>query len=489
VTTTRRSPSQRRAVIFGAGSWIIPIAMSVVLTPVIVRGLGVPAYGVYALVLGFLNNTFTSGLGRGVVRECSGDRLTADRLSRWLSAALTMAGVIGVVAGGLLAFTAFESISSLHLGPELDLSARLAALALAMAFPLAAIQQVLQFVPLAGYRFDVYAQALLLFSVLQTGGTAFLAMRGANPPALVFWFGLAAGLTAGFVLLRMRHLTPGLRIRPGLDRDVFSPLMTFGGAVFVYQLAGYVQVVFERWWIGRTLGLDAVAFYVVSMTLAVQLHGGVAYMARGILPAASAARNAGDAAEFERLYGRMLRTVLPPLVVFIVTLVSLRGEVLSIWMGPAFAAGAGDALGILAVSFGMLAGLIVPWEFFEAAGFPTANAVFGVAWLLAGVAVNVAAVPRWGIVGAAFGRLTLLLLLPVYVVKVERKLFGGVRARLWISVGVLAAAFGAAAAGTSRLIPSLAGGGAAGLAAALAAGGLLAGAAVLSGRVGTMRRT
>src|SRR5450759_1848269 len=108
--------------------------------------------------------------------------------------------------------------------------------------------------------------------------------------------------------------------RLGSRRRARSP--GCGGAVFVYQLSGYAQLLFERWWIGHTLGLDAVAFYVVSMALALQLHAGVAYMARGILPAASAARNTGDAANLERLYARALRTMAPPLVVVVVTLVS-----------------------------------------------------------------------------------------------------------------------------------------------------------------------
>jgi O-antigen/teichoic acid export membrane protein len=247
--------------------------------------------------------------------------------------------------------------------------------------------------------------------------------------------------------------------------------------VFVYQLSGYVQLVFERWWLGRSLGLEAVAFYAVSMTLALQVHAGVTYMARGILPAASAVRNTGNAADLERMYARALRALVPPLAVVVATLVSLRVEILSLWMGPAFAAAAGDVLGLLAASFGLLALLIVPWEFVEAAGFPERNAAFGVVWLVFGVAVGFVAIPRWGIAGAASGRLTLLLLVPIYVALVERKLFGGVRTRLWFLVGTLAAVFGAAAAGAARLTLPLFGGGVLGLAASLGVCGLLAAAA------------
>ncbi len=483
-----KGPRLKASVFFGAAAWIVPACLAILVTPVVVRGLGTAGFGLYSFLMGFLAITFTSGLGRAFIQRASGNASREDAAA-WLGTALRLAmrvGAAGGVAAALLVALTWTGVSA----PGTGSGARVAAAAaVAIAFAAGALFQVLLALPLATFRFGDYTWALLAFGVLQLGGNAVLASAGSGPVVLVLWAAAANVLAGAFVIHRARPTFPvGAALKGRASRPV-AGFAVFGSAVFVYQLSGYLQLLFERWWIGRTLGLEAVAFYAVSMTLALQLHAGVAYMARGILPAASAARNTGGAADLERLYSRALRTLTPPLAVVVVALVSLRVEILSLWMGPAFATAAGDALGVLAVSFGLLALLIVPWEFLEAAGFPAWNAVFGVAWLFAGIAANLVAVPRWGIAGAALGRLTLLLLVPIYAVLVERKLFGGVRVRLWISVGALAGAFGLAAAGASRLIPRLAGGGAVGLAAALAACGLVAAAAALSGRVGVARRS
>jgi O-antigen/teichoic acid export membrane protein len=480
------APQLKVSVAFGAAAWIVPTCLAIVVTPVVVRGLGTAGFGLYSFLTGFLAVTFTSGLGRAFIQRASGN-VNREDAAAWFGTTFRLAarvGAAGGVAAALLVAVTWTSVSAPGAGPGARVAA---AAAVAVAFAASALFQVLVAVPLATFRFGDYTWALLAFGVLQLGGNAVLAGAGAGPIVLVLWAAAANVLAGAFVVLRARPSFPvGAALRGRVSRPV-AGFAVFGGAVFVYQLSGYLQLLFERWWIGRTLGLEAVAFYAVSMTLALQLHAGVAYMARGILPAASAARNTGGAADLGRLYSRALRTLAPPLVVIVVTLVSLRVEILSLWMGPAFAASAGDALGVLAVSFGLLALLIVPWEFLEAGGFPAGNSAFGVAWLFAGVAANLVAVPRWGIAGAALGRLTLLVLVPVYVVAVERKLFGGVRLRLWISIGTLAAAFGAAAAAASRLVPPLAGGGAVGLAAGLAACGLLAAAAAFAGRRGGNR--
>lgn len=469
-------PRLRASVLFGATAWIVPAILAVLVTPVVVRGLGTAGFGLYSFLTGFLAVTFTSGIGRFFIQRASGNA-NPDDAAAWFGTALRLTARVGAAGGllaGLLVAAAWSSVSA---PGAASMSRVAAAAAVGIAFGAGALFQVVVALPLAALRFGDYTSALLLFAILQLGGNAALAMAGAGPVALVLWSAAANVLAGGFVLLRARRSLPvGAALR-GADVRPIAGFAVFGGAVFVYQLSGYSQLVFERWWLGRSLGLEAVAFYAVSMTLALQLHAGVSYMARGILPAAAAARNAGNGADLERMYARALWTVAPPLVVVVATLVSLRVEILSLWMGPAFAAAAGDALGILAVSFGLLALQIVPWEFAEAAGFPERNAAFGVVWLVFGVAVGFVAIPRWGIAGAAFGRLTLLLLVPIYVFLVERKLFGGVRTRLWFSVGALAAVFGTAAAGAARLILPLFGGGVPGLAAGLAACGLLAAAA------------
>ena len=64
------SKSIVRNVIYGSLTWVLPVGLSFVATPIIVRSLGNNDYGLYALVLGFISYSFTFSLGRAVTKYC-----------------------------------------------------------------------------------------------------------------------------------------------------------------------------------------------------------------------------------------------------------------------------------------------------------------------------------------------------------------------------------------------------------------------------------
>ncbi len=56
----------RKSLIYNAFAsslgWFLPIILTVIATPIVVRGLGYEQYGIYALIIGFVGYSFTFGV-------------------------------------------------------------------------------------------------------------------------------------------------------------------------------------------------------------------------------------------------------------------------------------------------------------------------------------------------------------------------------------------------------------------------------------------
>jgi O-antigen/teichoic acid export membrane protein len=87
-------------IIFGFLSWILPLALTLLVTPTIIRGLGIEQYGIYALVLGFISYSFTFNIGRAVtkyVAEYSFKNET-EKINEIFSATFLIAIIVGIIA-------------------------------------------------------------------------------------------------------------------------------------------------------------------------------------------------------------------------------------------------------------------------------------------------------------------------------------------------------------------------------------------------------
>ena len=97
-----------RNVIYGSLAWILPLGLSFVATPIIVRSLGNSDYGIYALVLGFISYSFTFNFGRAITKYIAEYRVTgeSEKIRDVISASFFLniaIGLIGVLVMCLLA--------------------------------------------------------------------------------------------------------------------------------------------------------------------------------------------------------------------------------------------------------------------------------------------------------------------------------------------------------------------------------------------------
>src|SRR5450755_176556 len=88
-----------RNVFYGSLTWLLPLGLSFVATPVIVRTLGNKDYGIYALVLGFIGYSFTFSFGRAITKYIAEYRITgeSEKIRDVISASFFINLVVGLI--------------------------------------------------------------------------------------------------------------------------------------------------------------------------------------------------------------------------------------------------------------------------------------------------------------------------------------------------------------------------------------------------------
>ena len=312
------------------------------------------------------------------------------------------------------------------------------------------LSQTFSAVPQAFRRFDLFGRLTTLLAIVLIGGNGVLALNGYGVLALVGWSILTTATGAIAFFSVANHLLPDIGTLWRVDRSLAHSLLRFSAGVTAYQTFGTLLLLFERVWIMRELGSAAVAFYVVPMTVAVFLHAAIASLALALFPLASEATARDDLSGLRAVYARASKYAGALIAWSVVTVCVAGRPLLGLWLDSSFADRSATVLSIHAVAFGLVALTIVPWNVADALGRPSLNAGLALAWLLVGAALVVALTPRFGIAGAAAGRLLSMVCLPFYVARVERLVFGRFRWREWLRT----LSFLLAASGLSGLLES-----------------------------------
>lgn len=403
----------------------------------VVRGLGVDAYGLYLLVMGIVGYlaSLNFNVGRAITKYVSAYQANGqiELISETISSTLMLYVLIGILStAGLVLSVHWLVKDVLHVAPESQATARLGLYLASAGLLFTLMSQVFSAVPQAMQRFDLYGYITAGNGVVSMAGTGVLVWSGHGVISVIALNVLLSIVVCLVYAVMARRLLPEARFTWHVQRNLVWQVIRFGGAVTAYQILGNLLVLFERVWLTRSLGVTAVTFYSVPMTIAIYVHGFISSLTLVVFPLASAASAKQDFTRLYAIYARAFKYICALVVFLVVTLVVGNQQFLSAWMGVDFAHESGVALAIHAVSFGILALLIVPWQIADGLGFPGANALVSVLWLVIDIPLAILLTPRFGIVGVACARLVaMVLLVPAYILYLERRVFGHWLARLW----------------------------------------------------------
>jgi O-antigen/teichoic acid export membrane protein len=420
--------------IYSALSWLLPIILAFVATPIVVHGLGTEQYGLYALVLGFISYSFTFGVGRIAAKYVAEFRASGepDKISESVSATFWFSLLIALLGVTLVALTARLIVVDVLFIPEEHQGVAVSAIYLACVTILfTMLSQVFQYVLQGVHSFDRYLLLTNVAGVLLNFGSIGLVWLGYGVEALVAWNLVVVVLIGLLFYWNARRLLPELTFRTDIRSGIWTSVVKYGGSIILYQIFGNLILIFERAWIVRNFGSESLTYYVVPMTLGLYLHGFVGSVVLVLFPVVNELLDNPE--KLVRLYKQATKLVVAFIMFSFVSAVA-GGEIfLTRWISAEFAARSYRLLVIHMATFALLANVTITWQITESFRSAGLNALMTFLWFVISVPLMIYLSQRFGTEGVAIGRFAGILVSLPMIYLVEKRFLGSALARFWFT--------------------------------------------------------
>ena len=436
--------------VFSFAAWILPMVVAFVTTPILIKYLGNQQYGILAVILGFLSYSFTFGIGKVVAKLVPEYRAAGEssKVNEVISATLWFSLLIGLIGSAAIAISARYIVADILLiSPDFQVTATTALYLACVSAVVLMLSQNFQYVLQSLHRFDSFV-VLTTLSGLSLGiGNIILTMSGYGIIALLWWNLIVATASGGLFFLQSRRLLPDSRLTLKIDRDLLKGVVKYGSNIILFQIFTNILYIFERAWVTRRFGAEAVTFYTVPMLLAFYIHHIVSSFGLALFPRVNELLNAPE--HLLPLYQRSSKIVFAVVAFVCLSFIFAGKMFFTVWVNAAFAANSYLILVIHSLTFSLLALIIIPLQIAEAFKFSRLTVLVTFVWMLVTIPLMILAADLWGTEGVAMSRLSVVVVTFPFVLFVERQFLGKILWRFWITSGVrvLAAALAMAAVG------------------------------------------
>jgi len=373
--------------------------------PLLIRGLGTDRFGVLTLawlVIGYFS-LFDMGLSRAltqIVAEKLGERNPTQALSvAWTALGIMFGlGLVGTAAMAVLSPWLVHSV--LRIPSALQSETLQAFVLLSAAIPVVLVTAGLVGILTAFHRFGtlnaIRAPVGMYILIAPLAVLPFTRNLVAVTAVLV----LGRILACGVYLLACRRLMPPLRTGLSQPFAAVTPLFRFGAWMTVTNVVSPLMVYLDRFIIGATLSVAAVAYYSTPLEVITKILI-VPGALLGVLFPAFAASHRQDPERLVRLFGR--GTAYVTLFLFPVLLLAgaFAHEGLRLWLGEEFAQHSAPVLQWLAVGVFINGIAQVFATYIQGIGRPDLTATLHLIELPIYLPSLWWAIHRFGIVGAA----------------------------------------------------------------------------------------
>jgi O-antigen/teichoic acid export membrane protein len=382
-----------------------PLVAAFFAIPILARALGPERFGALTIgwaVIGYFS-LFDFGLGRALtslvaVASSAGDQRRVAKLVWTSLAALLPLGLVGGLTVGALSPLIVQR--GLKISSALQDETLRAFYLLAAAIPVVIVTTGLRGLLEGVRRFDL-VNALRVPMGLAT----FLAPVAVLPFSRELPVAVGVLLVARVIIL-VAHATlafiavPALRGRITFARHELRELLHFGSWMTVSNIISPLMYMADRFVIGSLISVAAVAYYTAPYEAVTRLWMIPSAATGALFPAFSSGFRL-DRARVARLYRRALGMVFVILLPIVLAILLFARELLSIWLGPAYAENGETVLQWLAV--GVLINSVgqVAFAFVQAAGRPDIPAKLHALEVPFYVALMWLLIPPFGIAGVA----------------------------------------------------------------------------------------
>jgi O-antigen/teichoic acid export membrane protein len=395
-----------RNVLLNGASQSWSIVVSLITVPIVLRGIGPAAYGVFVLawlVVGYAA-LFDLGLTAATVRAIAIQRALGDYESLQRTVETAVSALIGISVPGAIALLLITQIGArlvLHLPPQLENDALFISAVIAAAFAFNACMTIFLAVVLALQQFRLVAAQAMLVSTVTAISQIAIVSAGLGLRWLVLASFAIFALSLVIFVVPARRLLPGVSFRPRFHLDTFRALVQFGSARFAGQILLQVAYGVDRLVIAAFQPITVVTYYSVPLSITQKFVLLQATLGQAFFPSASELHGVRRQAQLRLLYLDVIKLVIVVTLPLAVLVAGFAWPILDAWLGPAFADQSFRILAALAVSYGLVALTIVPVQASDATGHVRWTLVF--ASISAAVTATLALilVRSFGAIGAA----------------------------------------------------------------------------------------
>ncbi len=405
-----------RGSLFGLAGWALPVAVTSLSMPFILRWLSPEEYGLQVLVATVVGYSALLELG---LNE-AGTKYVAEyvahgeyeKVNRLLSANLLILGGFGLVAG-LAIFLAAEWLATKAFSIPPHLLGQ-AVIIFRIAGPALFAQMILWWftsIPNGLQRFgilngmNIAVSTSTAFAGLVTVGLGFgvVGLVAAN-----FAVTVLALLAYTFVL---RCMLPSFRIRYALDREMIRAVLLYAGPGLGTRVLGIVMIQVERTLIGMWLGVAAMSFYAVPYSIARYVNViAERTFQQVVMPMVSEMQSLGEETKLHTLYLKATKWSVMFSTMLAVPVLTFAPWILRLYAGEQYMSSEATlVLILLAIRF-YLTSLVSPsYAFVMGGGYPKMNFLSSCIIVPINVLTNVLLIPSLGIVAAGVANVTSML--------------------------------------------------------------------------------
>lgn len=383
-----------------------PILFTIFITPIVVRRLGVVAYGVYILlttVSAFLG-VLDFGLGNALTRYIAVyvEKKDLERLSRFIGSARLLYTGIGLVGLGVFVAISQWFLYLFHIKTDVHASIPLLCLLAGLVFFTNSYFSVYAVVPTALQRFDVTVRLNVSQLLILQLATLFLVLGGYGLQAIMCANLIVALLSGGAFWYYAQRLLPRVRMRYLLDWEEVKIAYRFGFLSSLAALSINALTYLDRMIIPLFAGPAAVAYYTLPGNIALKIPGVTNSLTAMIFPMISSLQVSSNEHKVAEVYVKVFRNVTVVAAALTASIALFAEKLLLVWLGPDFAAKGYIVLVLLAFTNFGLALYTALYSFLLGLGRLRVLVVFSISVVLLNCILLFMLVPRQGIVGAAW---------------------------------------------------------------------------------------
>ena len=382
-----------------------PLVVGLACIPATIEGLGLAGFGLLSIawvLIGYIS-IFDLGLGRALTHAVA-QRLGQGRALEVRNLVLRTVGVLlllSVIGGGIVAAVTPWVASRLVTGqPDLAGEARNMLWVVALGMPAVVLSNGLRGVLEAYERFGSVAIVRALTGVWTYVAPVILLSFTTRLDLIVLALvvGRYVGVAAFAVALAREPdmARPGSRTSAGGIRD----LLRFGGWMTVSNTVSPLMTNMDRFLVSSIIGVSQVAFYTTPFDMITRLFV-IPEAVFGVLFPRMTRSVSGDGLDAERLYLLSLKLLGGLMFGLAIAFIACGQLFLTLWLSPAFAAESTLIMSLLAVGMFLNSVARPPYNLIQARGRADVTAKVHLLELPLYLAIVVAALHLFGVVGAA----------------------------------------------------------------------------------------